>query len=143
MLTPNRKHLGRALARRSNYAIVSDILNSQVTRDYLLKKVGVLLRKELTSMSSDKTESILGKQNMADLKSFSWSKVLNELSSNAPILLSILFSCTHTRKPRTNKNAVIGMCSAILLKFRNSKMSMVKKMLSLILYAGNSGKQVC
>ena len=102
MLTPKRKHLRRALARRSNYAIVSDILNSQVTRDYLLKKVGVLLRKELTSMSSDKTESILGKQNMADLKSFSWSKVLNELSSNAPILLSILFSCTHTRKPRTN-----------------------------------------
>ena len=124
MLTPNRKHLGRALARRSNYAIVSDILNSQVTRDYLLKKVGVLLRKELTSMSSDKTESILGKH---DLKSFSWSKVLNELSSNAPILLSILFSCTHTRKPRTNRNVGIGMCSAILLKFRNSKMSMVKK----------------
>ena len=124
MLTPNRKHLGRALARRSNYAIVSDILNSQVTRDYLLKKVRVLLRKELTSMSSDKTESILDKQSMADLKSFSWSKILNELSSNAPILLSISFSCTHTRKPRTNRNAVIGMCS---VKFRNSKMSMVKK----------------
>ena len=52
-------------------------------------------------------------------------------------------SNSHTRKPRTNRNAVIGMCSAILLKFRNSKMSMVQKMLSLILYAGNSGKQVC
>lgn len=102
-----------------------------------------MLRKELTLMSSHKTKSILASQDIADIKAFTWSKVLNELSSNAPILLSILMSCTYRRRPRLNRNAVIGMCSAILLKFRYSKMSMVQRILSLILRAGSSGKQVC
>ncbi len=96
-LTPKRKHLGRSLVRRSTYAIVSDLMNNPGSRDYILKKIGIMLRKELTLMSSESMKSILGSQNIADLKTFSWSKVLDELSSNTPILLSILLSCTYKR----------------------------------------------
>ncbi len=35
-------------------------------------------------MSSHKTKSILGSQDIADMKNFTWSKVLDELSLNAP-----------------------------------------------------------
>ncbi len=90
-------------------------------------------------MSSHKTKSILGSQDIADTKKFTWSKVLDELSLNAPILHSLLLSCTYRRRPRMNRDAIVGMCSAILLKFRYSR---VQRILSLILRAGSSGKQV-
>ncbi len=141
-LTPNRKHLGKSLARRSTYAIISDLMNNPGSRNYILKKIGTMLRQELTVMSSHKTKSILGSQDIADMKKFTWSKVLDELSLNAPILHSLLLSCTYRRRPRMNRDAIVGMCSAILLKFRYSRMSMVQRILSLILRAGSSGKQV-
>ena len=79
-LTPHRKHLGKSLARRSTYAITSDLMNNPGSRNYILKKLGTMLRQELTVMSSHKTKSILGSQDIADMKKFTWSKVLDELS---------------------------------------------------------------
>ena len=127
-LTPKRKHLGRSLVRRSTYAIVSDLMNNPGSRDYILKKIGIMLRKELTLMSSESMKSVFGSQSIADLKTFSWSKVLDELSYNAPIRLSILLSCTYKHRPRINRDAIIGMCSAVLLKFHHSKMGMVQRL---------------
>ncbi len=69
--------------------------------------------------------------------------VLGELKQYAPMLLSILSSCTTTRSPRDNRDAVIGFVSSILLKFQFGKMNTVQKLVSLILYAGHFGKQVC
>lgn len=142
MLTPSRKHMGKAVARRSKNAIVRELLENPVTKSYVVKKIGVLVRKELVLMCSEKTKSVLSSQSISDLKAFNWKALLAELSSSAPILLSILQSCTHTGKPRVNQDGVIGMCCAILLKFRYQKMCIVQKILSLILYAGNSGKHV-
>lgn len=141
-MTPSRKYMGRAVARCSKSAVVAEILKDPATKKHLMKRIGMLVRRELVLMCSKNTNSILSSQSMSDLKEFTWDKLLAELSINAPILLSILQSCTHTSITRPNQNAVIGMCCAILLKFRFSKMSMVQKIMSLILYAGNSGKQV-
>ena len=93
-------------------------------------------------MCSEHTSSVLSSQSVTDLWEFTWEKLLHELKVNAPILLSILRECTKTRRPRPNQNAVIGMCAVILLKHRFKKMSLVQRILSLILYAGHSGKQV-
>ncbi len=117
-------------------------MNNPGSRNYILKKIGIMLRQELTIMSSHKAKSILGSQDIADMKKFTWSKVLDELSLNAPILHSLLLSCTYRRRLRMNRDAIVGMCCAILLKFRYSSMSMVQRILSLILRAGSSGKQV-
>lgn len=138
-MTPSRKRVGKALARRSKWSTVLELLKDAATKQYIVKKIGILVRRELMQMCSEKVDSILSSQ---DLKAFSWKVFLAELSSNAPILLSILQSCTCTRKPRQNRDGVIGMCCAILLKFRYQKMCMVQKIISSILYAGNSGKQV-
>ena len=134
--------MGKAVARRSKSAIVAEVFEDPISREFMLRKFGVLLRRELTLMCSEKTKSILNSQCMLDLQEFSWKKFLSKMASNAPLLLSILQSCTYTRKRRLNQNAAIGMCSAILLKLRYSKMSMVQRIVSFILYAGNSGKQV-
>ena len=73
------------------------------------------------------------------LHNFSWVQLIQELETNALIFLNIMRSATYTRKPRANRDAIIGMCTAIL---RFSHMCLIQKLLSLILYAGHCGKQV-
>lgn len=142
MLTPTRKHIGKAVARGSRQAVAVQCLKEPATRKYLLKRIGVLVRNELISMCSDSTSSILRTQCVSELREFSWEKLLSELQAKAPVFLSILHQCTRTQRPRRNQHAVVGMCAAIILKHRFSKMSLVQRILSMILYAGHSGKQV-
>ena len=90
-----------------------------------LRRIGILLRRELALMCSDETNSILRSQSMSDLRKFTRNSLLSELSLKAPTLLSILQSCTYLSKPCQNRSTVIGMCSALLLKHRFSKMCIV------------------
>ena len=109
---------------------------------YLLKRIGMALRNELRVMCSESTNSILSNQSVSELKDFKWNKLLSELEKYAPTFLMILCESTHTRQPRHDRNAVIGMCAALILKLRFSKICLVQKIMSLILYGGHSGKQV-
>ena len=52
---------------------------------YVLKKTGVLVRRELTLMYSERVKSILSSQSPAVLHEFTWDVLLNEYSSNAPV----------------------------------------------------------
>ena len=119
-----------------------EVFKDPVARGYKMKKMGIVMRTELQSMCSERANSILTSQSASDLLQFTWDKLLKELSLNAPTFLSILNALTQTRRPRANRDAIIGICSAILLKFRFSKMIIVQKLISIILYAGHSGKQV-
>ncbi len=134
--------MGKAIARRSRNALVTNSLKDPITKRYIIRHVGMLIRKELTSMCSDRAQSVLKSHSTTTLKEFTWSTLMTELSSHAPILVSILKSCTETCTLRQNRNAVIGVCCAVLLKFRYSKMCLFQKIVSLILYAGNVAKQV-
>ena len=158
-LTPSRKAMGKAVARRSKQSLIVQALKDPVTKVFIVKKIGILLKQELTQMCSDKAKSFLQYQSASVLE-FEWDTLIAELSIHAPVLLSLLSSCTMTRKPRQNSSAVIGMCCTLLLKFRYffircnlnnsdfychyrySKMCLIQKAVSLILYASNCGKQV-
>ena len=76
-----------------------------------------------------------------DVKGFKWSSLLKELKQYAPQFLSVLTSIIPSKKHQ-NQCAAIGMCTAIILKHTSSKMSLVQKIVSLILYAGHASKQV-
>ena len=131
--------MGKAVARRSRSALVAEALKDPVTKGYIVRRIGMMVKNELILMCSERVSSLLKRQSP---KEFNWNTFMKELSTNAPALLTLLKSCTHTRIPRQNQTAVIGVCCAILLKFRYSKMSLFHKIVSLILYAGNCGKQV-
>ena len=131
------------MARGSKKAVAMECLKDPVTRAYLLKGIGVLVRNELKAMCMDSTSSILRSTSSQDLKGFTWDTLIHEATETAPVLLEILHQSTQTRQPRSNRPAVIGMCLSIILKYRFSKMSLVQKIMTLILYAGHCGKQVC
>lgn len=130
------------MARSSRLAIAAECLKDDTTMKYIIKQIGVILKRELAAMCSDRVGSILKSTDKSDFAEFSWEKIIQELVTNAPTFLSIMSACTHTRRERNNRNNVIGMCAALLLKYRFSKMSLVQRLLSLILYAGHSGTQV-
>ena len=73
---------------------------------------------------------------------FKWPLVMDEMNQHAPVLLQILNCCTSTRRLRANRNSVIATCTAMLCKLRSSKMSLIHKVLSLVLYAGHASKKV-
>lgn len=141
-LTPKRKRVGKAIARGRKRVVVEECFKDPVMKRYVMEKVGKAARSELKSMCSVPVSSVLQKQSKDVYDDFSWDLLYAELEVNAPVLLSLLESCTQTRRPRENRRAVIGMCVAILLKHCFAKMSLVQRIVSLILYAGHSGKQV-
>ena len=141
-LTPSRKRMGKAVARGSKKAIVQECFKDTVTTKHVLNHLGKILRREMKAMVSDNTGSLLRSQEIESMQNFSWDVVLQELHAHAPNLLHLLNSITSTKTDRDNQKAIIGMCASILLKHRYSKMSLVQKILSVILYAGHTSKQV-
>lgn len=93
-------------------------------------------------MCSDATDSILKSTKKADLSTFSWEILWKEMSTHAPTFSSILTECTKTRANKHNRQAIMGICAAILLKHRFSQMSLVQKILSIILFNGCASKSV-
>lgn len=128
------------MARRSRKTIAVESMKDPCTRQVLVKLFGKEVHKEIRLMAS---ESFLCSQSKDDLKEFKWDRLHAELSHKAPVLLSILLDATKTRVPRPNSHIVVGTCVAILLKHRNPKMSLLQRIISLVLYAGHTSKQVC
>ena len=52
----------------SRSALVAEVLRDPIAKQYLIKRIGGIIRKELVLMCSDKTNSILGSQLVCDLK---------------------------------------------------------------------------
>jgi hypothetical protein len=107
-----------------------------------MKKMGRVLKREMKTMSRVKTGSILRSASYDDMKAFKWERLTEELKMHAPLFYSVLNSCTSSKRQRSNKNAIVGVCASILLKYRCPEMSFVQKMVMLLLHASHCGKQV-
>ena len=119
-----------------------ETLKNSSTRGHILKILGKQLRDEIKVMSSDQAVSILRSQNSDLLKQFNWKLLHNELKLHAPLLSSILNSVAKRKKTCLNANATVGICAAILINNNNSRMNLVQKIISLLLYAAGTSKQV-
>ena len=125
--------------RKSKWKCASESLKDPLIRNYTVKKLLTWISQEIKCLCSYKVNSLLRD---TDVTGFTWDAVIAELKSHAPLFLAFMQACMHTRKPRKNYNAVLGVCTAILLKHRCKEMNLVQKVLSLVLYIGNARKQV-
>jgi len=121
-------------------AVVDHCFKDDKIKDHAVNKVASMIHDEIKKMCSHTVNSIL--QRTSATSSFQWVDLINELEVHAPTLMTILNSATKTRCYRCNRSGVIGMCAAMLLRFRYSRMSLVQKLISIILYVGHSGKQL-
>ena len=140
--TPTRKHISKAVARGSKVAVALHCLEDKKVRQHIIRKIGKTVRGEIAKLCS-KSVTVLHKKKVNSFMEFSWSVILEEMRDHTPVLLEILKQSTSTARPRPNRHLIIAMCVAMLCKLRNSDMSLVHQVISLILYAGHSSKQVC
>ena len=108
--------------------------------NYIIIRISRILQSELRKLCS--VDSLLKENSTTAFQEFSWNNLIKEIQDHAPLLLSVMTACTKTRSYRPNRNSTIGMCIAMLLKYRYKNMCLVQKILSLVLYAGHSSKQV-
>ena len=141
-MTPTRRQICKPLARGSRCALARRCLKDRVIRKFITKGVGLSLRHEIASLCSDKVGSILRDKSSLALETFSWEAVMDEMKTTAPTLLSLLESCTKTRKARKNRKAVIGIIAAILCKHRRPTASLLQRLVSVVLYSGHASKNV-
>ena len=131
--------MGKALARRSKRAMVTECMRSNAMRKYVIINMSRILKSEIRALCSN---SVLRSQAVTDLSQFTWDNLIKEMQTFAPVLLSLLYACTERKTSRSNREATIGICVSVLLKYRFSKMCLVQKLIALILYAGHSAKSV-
>ena len=140
ILTPQRKKLGKAVARRSHKQVATECMKNESSFWHAVRIVGNRVNEEIRAISS--SQNALVYQSKNSLNGFKWDKHLKIFLTSAPVLLCLLKSATKTRGIRSNRSAVIGMSIALLLKHRNPKINLIQRMISFILYAGQCSKQV-
>ena len=104
-------------------------------------------------MCSMKKPSLL--RSTEQLASFSWASLGAEVQQTAPTLYAFLDHVLqlHTapsrekRKKtmkyrRVKKEGIMGLCTAILCRYRNHSMNLIQRLISIILYRGGASKQV-
>ena len=139
-LTPSRRKIGKAIARQSKASVVAQCMKDNVMFNYIIIRISRILQSELRKLCS--VDSLLKENSTTAFQEFSWNNLIKEIQDHAPLLLSVMTACTKTRSYRPNRNSTIGMCIAMLLKYHYKNMCLVQKILSLVLYAGHSSKQV-
>ena len=117
-MTPTRRQICKPLIRGSRCALTRRCLKDVGTSKYIIKRVGQLLRQEITSLCSDNFDSILHEKRISTVEGFSWGVITEEMKARAPTLLALLESSTHTRRARKNRKAGIGVITGILCKQR-------------------------
>ncbi len=95
ILTPSRKKIGKAVARKSFKSIARECFKLPQTHKYILQHLGVLLRKEIKYMCSQKVNSILQRPLLHVHDSpFIWSSLMDELKTTCTSA-SLSFTALH------------------------------------------------
>ncbi len=142
-VTPRRRHICKSLVRRNYQSFATKCVQNVVSRKALVKTIGRMLNKEVAALCSLKFDSILRTKCKESMLKFKFGTIIKELQSQAPTLLILLQNCLKTRTPRANRKSTIAMITAMICKHRDSKCSLLHRIVSLIMYAGHSAKQVC
>ena len=115
-----------------------------MTKDAVVDIIGKELQGEIAAICSDDYNSITRQKSNSAIGNFNHVKqsLLMEMKTKAPTLLSLLKSCLRTRRPRKNTDLIIVLITSLLCKHRRPSACQLQRIISLILYAGHSSKQV-
>lgn len=138
MKTPVRKQAVKRIVRRKYTAFASSVVQSEVTGTKILVEVARKVKREMKAFSSDATASVL-RDTYEALKRFSWKTVHMEMKKHMPTLMSLLSLIVPLPE---EKEPLLCMLTAQLLKARHQRMSLVQRAVSLMLYGSGTRKQV-
>ena len=136
--------MGKCLARKNNQsAIAKQCTRDARTREHTIAALGKIMCKKMKKLCSEEVKSV---QRAQSLKQFNWSDIVKEAEEHTPSMVQLLRAVTAKggKSPanRKRQDNIIGVLLCILCKYRNPKMMIFQRVLSVILYAGHSAKQV-
>ena len=114
------------------------------TQDLIVRCLLELLHQECVALCQKKQmSSVLRGLQPQDLVSFSFSHIIDEWATIAPLFLKFLATAANVNPSDPGSN-VAGVCTAgaVLLRQRNVHMSALHHIAGLILFHGNASKQV-
>ena len=125
-------------------SVAVECVRDERTRKHVISALTQYVRKEIKDLCSRRVMSIQRSRTPSTLKTFSWDAKVDEAAEYAPTLIELLKGCTQKslKASKANQKSIIGVCLSLLCKYRNPKMTLFQRMLSLILYAGHSAKKV-
>ncbi len=83
----------------------------------MIRAVSCILKREIASVRSDKHHSVVRSNSIQVLSSFDCKEIVDDLSSHAPKLFSLLRACLKTRVPmKCNEDLILTVISGIILK---------------------------
>ena len=132
------KKLARLVGRGNLTSIAGFVIKNPALKSKVLNEI---VGNEIKILCSDKETSIF-RDKSHHLDNFSWEPLWSELSSKAPVLLSIMKGCTPKKADLERIKHIICTCAAIPLKFCNRKLCYFQAVISLLLHAGHASKQV-
>ena len=87
--TPSRKKGIKQYTRRSYQSLAMTMMRTPSTLDRLIPEMAKKIRNEMKSLASLDHDSIL-RDDLEELKHFSWETVYLELEKNVPTLIKLL-----------------------------------------------------
>lgn len=141
-MTPQRGRICKPLVRRSYNSFAAKTMQNKLARKAVTTQIGQIVHREIVSLCSDKYDFILRNKSKAALKDFQFDDFIQQLSYQAPTLISIFKSSLRTRTRRRHSNLVLGLLIGIICKFRRQSCCLLQRIISLVLYAGHSSKKV-
>lgn len=149
-LSRSLKPLGKSLGRNTRSSVCKQLMKVKGMREQVLNIVVKIIRSEINQMCSFEVSSVLRKLSAEVLQRFDWSKLMNEFEQHAPVFIKILGGCVCkkasskkvSRQPRYNEKAIISICAAIILRYRNQRMNLVQRIVSVLMYCGHAQKSV-
>ena len=107
----------------------------------MLSEIGKIVQKEIKKLCSNNYHSIIREHSPTALEYYSWRTIILEVMHKAPTLYTIIDKCLMSSNESSRH--LLCVVASVVLKSRNPHMCMVQAMVSILMYAGHAGKQVC
>lgn len=140
MNSPWTRENVKRVVRKSYRALSSSVVRSSRVSGSIVNEIGKKCTEEMKSLCSSKHDSKLRGTGAEAMHKFSWDTLWAEFSIHTPYLLMVIQSLVSKR--HKNNRAFICFIISLLLKSHNSKMALLQRALSVMLYGKGVGKKV-
>jgi hypothetical protein len=128
------QEFGKTLAHGNPSQIANALMNCPTVKEYVLKKTLSLLNKEVISLCSKNSPSMLRKTSKADLEKFDLELLCNEWREKAHLFYSFLMTVSANKRTKGSLwFGSVAIAGSVLLKQKNEKMNATAAVLGIVM----------
>ena len=130
------------MGRRNKRSIVNFVLKDKTMRKAVSVTIGKEIQKKMKHTCLQKEHSIFKDKGISAVGNFNWSNMIADLKRTAPILSSVLENCLQQGEKKTKTEVTMTVAAGVLLQGYSERACLVQRVISVLLCASHSPKQV-